>query len=44
MAELKTKDEELTTDDLASYSIPPKQPEGPKLKDKQKTDEPQYEG
>jgi hypothetical protein len=32
MAELlKTKEEELTTADLASYGIPPKQPEGPKL-------------
>ena len=31
MAELKKKNEELTTDDLASYGIPPKQPEGPKL-------------
>jgi hypothetical protein len=31
MAELKTKEEELTTGDLASYGIPPKQPDGPKL-------------
>ena len=31
MAELKTKEEELTTADLASYGIPPKQPDGPKL-------------
>jgi hypothetical protein len=31
MAELKTKDEELTTADPASYGIPPKPPEGPKL-------------
>jgi hypothetical protein len=32
MAEvLKTKEAELTTADLASYGIPPKQPEGPKL-------------
>ena len=31
MAELKTKDEELTTADLATYGIPSKQPEGPKL-------------
>ena len=31
MAELKTKEGELTAADLASYGIPPKQPEGPKL-------------
>ncbi|HEX9111049.1 MAG TPA: hypothetical protein VF845_06185 [Terriglobales bacterium] len=32
MAELlKTKEAELTTADLASYGIPPKQPDGPKL-------------
>jgi len=32
MAELlKTREEELTTADLASDDIPPKQPEGPKL-------------
>jgi hypothetical protein len=31
MAELKTKEGELTTADLAKYGIPPKQPEGPKL-------------
>ena len=31
MAELKTKEGELTTADLASYGIPPKQPDGPKL-------------
>jgi hypothetical protein len=31
MAELKTKEDELTTAELASYGIPPKQPEGPKL-------------
>ena len=31
MAELKTKDEELTTADPASNGIPPKPPEGPKL-------------
>jgi hypothetical protein len=31
MAELKTKDEEPTTADLATYGIPSKQPEGPKL-------------
>jgi hypothetical protein len=31
MAELKRKEEELTTAELASYGIPPKQPEGPKL-------------
>ena len=39
MAELlKTKEEELTTAGLASYGIPPKQPEGPKLvKDKRPT-------
>jgi hypothetical protein len=28
---LKTKEADLTTADLASYGIPPKQPEGPKL-------------
>ena len=31
MAELKRIEEELTTAELASYGIPPKQPEGPKL-------------
>ena len=31
MAVLKTKEEELTTAELASYGIPEKQPEGPKL-------------
>jgi len=32
MAELlKTREAELTTADLASYGIPPKHPEGPKL-------------
>jgi hypothetical protein len=31
MAELKTKDEEVTTADLATYGIPSKQFEGPKL-------------
>jgi hypothetical protein len=31
MAELKRKEEELTTAELASYGIPPKEPEGPKL-------------
>lgn len=31
MAELRTKDEELTTADLATYGIPSKPPEGPKL-------------
>ena len=31
MAEPKRKEEELTTADLASTDIPPKQPEGPKL-------------
>jgi hypothetical protein len=31
MAELKTKEGELTRVGLASYGIPPKQPEGPKL-------------
>ena len=31
MAELKTKDEGLTTAALATYGIPSKQPEGPKL-------------
>lgn len=31
MAELKTKDEVLTTSELASYSIPPNRPDGPKL-------------
>jgi hypothetical protein len=31
MAELKTKEEELTAGDLASYGIPPKQSDGPKL-------------
>jgi hypothetical protein len=31
MAELKGKEAELTTADLASYGIRPKQPEGPKL-------------
>src|SRR5450759_5469001 len=31
MAEVKKKEEELTTADLASYGIPPEQTEGPKL-------------
>lgn len=31
MAELKTKERELTTADLASYGIPSKQPDGPTL-------------
>ena len=31
MAELKRKEEELTKAELASYGIPEKQPEGPKL-------------
>jgi hypothetical protein len=31
MAELKTKEGELTTAELASYGIPQKQPDGPKL-------------
>jgi hypothetical protein len=31
MAELKTKNEELTTAELATFGIPSKQPEGPKL-------------
>ena len=31
MAELKRKEEELTTAELASYGIPPKQPDGPTL-------------
>ena len=31
MAELKRIEEELPTAELASYGIPPKQPEGPKL-------------
>lgn len=31
MAELKRKEGELTTADLASYGIGPKQPDGPKL-------------
>jgi hypothetical protein len=31
MAELKIKEGDLTTAELASYGIPPKQPEGPKL-------------
>ena len=31
MAELKRKEEELTTLELATYDIPAKQPEGPKL-------------
>jgi hypothetical protein len=31
MAELKMKEEELTTSELASYGIPPKQPDGPRL-------------
>jgi hypothetical protein len=31
MAELKTKEGELTAADLASYGIPPKQPDGPRL-------------
>jgi hypothetical protein len=31
MGELKTKEGELTTAELASYGIPAKEPEGPKL-------------
>ena len=31
MAELKIKEGDLTTAELATYGIPPKQPEGPKL-------------
>ena len=31
MAELKTKEEKLVTDDTASYDIPPEQSEGPQL-------------
>jgi hypothetical protein len=31
MAELKIREEELTTGELASYGIPPKQPDRPKL-------------
>jgi hypothetical protein len=31
MAELKTKEGELTTADLASYGVAQKQPDGPKL-------------
>lgn len=31
MAELKAKEGELTAAELASYGIPPKEPEGPKL-------------
>jgi hypothetical protein len=31
MAELKTKEDELTTAELATYGIPPKQPDGPQL-------------
>jgi len=31
MAELKVKEGDLTTAEMASYGIPPKQPEGPKL-------------
>ena len=31
MAELKVKEGELTTAELATYGIPPKQPDGPKL-------------
>jgi hypothetical protein len=31
MAELQAKEEELSTGELASYGIPPKQPDGPKL-------------
>jgi hypothetical protein len=31
MAESKIKEGELTTAELASYGIPPKQPDGPKL-------------
>jgi hypothetical protein len=31
MAELKRIEEELPTDEFASYGIPPKQPEGPEL-------------
>ena len=38
MAELlKTKEEELTTADLASYGIAQKQPDGPKLVKGQET-------
>ena len=38
MAELKRKEEELTSAELASYGVLPKQPDGPKLV---KTDEPE---
>jgi hypothetical protein len=38
MAELRKKEEELTTADLASYGIPPNQPEGPKLVKGQETE------
>ena len=31
MAELKTKEEELTTAERANYGVAQKQPEGPKL-------------
>lgn len=31
MAELRRKEEDITTAELASYSLPPKQPDGPKL-------------
>jgi hypothetical protein len=31
MAELKRKEEELTSAELASYGVAPKQPDGPKL-------------
>ena len=31
MAELKRKEGELTTAELASYGVAPKQPDGPKL-------------
>jgi hypothetical protein len=37
MAELKRKEEELTTAELASYGIPAKEPEGPKLVKGQET-------
>jgi len=40
MAELKRKDEELTTADLAVYGIPPKQPDGPKLVEDQEPEAP----
>ena len=38
MAELKRKEDELTSAELASYGVAPKQPDGPKLV---KTDEPE---